>query len=144
MNLFPWGLNVTPKPGVGHGENLLCLALLPPVIPRVFHLTAPPCQSQRLQESHFLHELKDDTGTNPLLFQITKNTDQRTLLVEHQVHLIFLRRERGQQEMVILVISRPGRKDSQAPFYLQAKHRAEKNCLFSSVTTATRVFLFCF
>lgn len=47
-----------------------------------------------------------------------------TVLVEHQVHLIFLRREGGQQEMVILVISRQGRKDIQPLFYLQAKHRA--------------------
>lgn len=61
------------------------LALLPPVTPSIFHLnfdpSALPCQSLGLHwllrtRPHFLQELKDDTGTNPLLPRLPR-TDQQ-------------------------------------------------------------------
>lgn len=65
--------------GLGMEKTLLSLALLPPVIPRVFHPSATPCQSQRWQESPFSIQTERWHRNKSFTFQITKNTDQRIL-----------------------------------------------------------------
>lgn len=150
VNLFPWGLYVTPKLGGQAWRKLLSLARYPQSFQEsliwTFKHQPRPVKARDCRNPHFLHELKDDAGTNPLLskLQRTQSSEYCTCWTSSPLDLSQTR-EGGQQEMVILVISRQGRKRHSTPFLLtgQAQSRRKK-CFFSSIPAFTRVFLFCF